>query len=388
LDVVEVTWSDVVRHVDAHPRLVADSLQADAARRGLDAARAIPNPTFGYTLGRGSARDGDASRVETELEVSIPFGWIAERGPRLEAAQADIDVAMAESKSSRRDLLLQLRTHFLNLAYEQAHVKTLEALEAQTSRLVQSVRKRVETGEVRPVEGPLAEIELEKVASELEAARTMLGARQAALARWFAMAPGKRPVAAIELAALPSIVDRETALSRARATDPVLMTAMARSRLLAAEARIERRTRIPSVSLSGFDTAELDRTAYGVGISIEIPLWNWNTGRIARADAKLASGKRQVDAAVLEVETVVIEAQAACSASVGIAIRLRDKVVPRSENVVRTMERAYELGESSLLPVLDARRTQLESHRLYLNALVQAQIDASRLAALIGEELQ
>lgn len=387
-ETVELTWADLVRHADAHPRLVADALLADAARRGLDAAGSIPNPTFGYTVGRGNTREGDASRRETELEVSIPFDWIAERGPRIEAARAEVDIALAEGNSSRRDVLLQLRILFLNLAYEQSHVKVLETLEAQTRKLVRSVQKRVEAGEVRPFEGPQAEIELEKVTSELEAARTMLSARQATLSRWFDAPPGKRLVAAIDLAAIPSVIDRDTALARARETDPVLRTAMARSRLLAAESQAERRSRIPSFSLSGFNTDELDRQAYGVGISIDIPIWNWNTGRIAEADAKLAAGKRQVDAATLEVETIVIEAQAMCSASVGTARRLRDNVVPRSESVVRTMERAYELGEASLLPVLDARRTQLESNRLYLNALLQAQIDSSRLAALIGQELQ
>lgn len=385
--VLALTWPDVVRLAEAHPRLAADQLQIAAARKGVDAAGAVPNPTLEGGLGRGQARAGNESRAESELALSIPFGWIAQRGSKLEAAGAEVDVALAESKASRRDVLLQLRTLFWGLAYEQARVGVLETLAAQTSKLAQTVRRRVETGEVRPVEAPLVEIELEKVTGELDAARTLLLARQAALARWLAVPPGQTLAANADLSALPVVLDREAALARARATDPSLMAVSARSRVLAADVRTERKAPIPSFSLRGFATDELDRKAWGVGISVDIPVWNWNTGRIAQAEAKLAAGRRQAEATALEVETTVIEAQAACSASVATAKRFRDNIVPRSETAAFTMERTYQLGEASLLPVIDARRTLLESRRLCLNALAQAQLDCSRLSALAGEEL-
>lgn len=385
--VLVLTWPDVVRLAETHPRLAADRLQVEAARRGVDATGAIPNPTFEAGLGRGRARTGDDSRTESELALSIPLGWIAQRGSKLEAAGAEVDLAVAEGRSSRRDVLLQLRTLFWNLAYEQARVAVLETLEAQTSKLALTVRRRVETGEVRPVEGPLVEIELEKVASDLEAARTLLLARQAALARWLAVPPGRRLAAAADLGALPVVMDRDAALAQARTADPGLMIASARSRVLTADLKTERRAPIPSFSLRGFATDELDRQAWGVGIAIDIPIWSWNSGRIAQAEARLAAGSRQAEAAALELETTVIEAQAACSASVATATRFRDNIVPRSETVAFTMERTYQLGEASLLPVIDARRTLLDARRLCLNALAQAQLDCSRLSALAGEEL-
>jgi hypothetical protein len=46
------------------------------------------------------------------------------------------------------------------------------------------------------------------------------------------------------------------------------------------------------------------------------------------------------------------------------------------------------LGEASLLELIDSRRTLLDSRRLYLSALAQAQIDCSRLGALVGEDFE
>ncbi len=385
-EVLELTWPDVVRLAEGHPRLAADQLQVAAARSGIAGAGAVTNPTFEADLGRGRARIGDEARSESELALSIPLGWIAERGPKLEAARAEVDVALAESLASRREVLLRLRTLFWGLAYEQARVGVLETLVAQTTKLARTVRRRVETGEVRPVEAPLVEIELEKVAAELEAAETILRARQSALARWLAVPSGRALVAKVDLSALPVVLDREVALERARSADPALRIASARSRLLSAGVRAERRATIPAFSLRGFVTDELDRRAHGVGISFDVPIWSWNRGRIAQAEAKLAAADRQAEATALEVETTLIEAQAACRASVATARRLRDEIVPRSESVVLTMERTYEVGEANLLPMIDARRTLLDSRRLSLNALAQAQLDCSRLDALAGEE--
>jgi cobalt-zinc-cadmium efflux system outer membrane protein len=94
----------------------------------------------------------------------------------------------------------------------------------------------------------------------------------------------------------------------------------------------------------------------------------------------------QAEAACLQFEESVLEAQAACQASVAAATRLKNNVVPRSETAASTMEKTYQLGETSLLEVIDARRTLLESRRMVLGALAQAQIDCSRLDALVGEE--
>jgi outer membrane protein TolC len=94
--------------------------------------------------------------------------------------------------------------------------------------------------------------------------------------------------------------------------------------------------------------------------------------------------RKKVAIVALDLETNIIDAQAACRAAVATAIRFRNNVVPRSELAASTMERMYVLGEASLFEVIDARRTLLESRRLYLHAAAQTQIECSRLSTLVG----
>jgi outer membrane protein TolC len=115
-------------------------------------------------------------------------------------------------------------------------------------------------------------------------------------------------------------------------------------RALGATLDTEKLARVPTVSLNGFTLHELDRQAYGVGLAIHLPVWNWNTGGIAQAQAKLSASRKLAEATLLQIEMAVIEAQSACQASVTAATRLGNGMVPRSETAASTMERTYQLG--------------------------------------------
>ncbi len=384
---VRVTWADLVRLVDRHPRLAAGASRVDAARGRAEAAGAAPNPTLEIELGRGFARDGGAARLEWGLALGLPLGWIAPRGPRIQAAEAEIEAALAEGRALRRDVLLELQARFWELVSAQARVASLEELAAQTAALVDLVRRRVATGELRPLEATRIEIELEKVTGEVEAARLALGASQAELALWLGAPRAAAIVAIADMAAVQAVPSLDEALAELHAGHPALAAARARVRVQEHELEAERLARVPELALSGFASHELDRRAYGAGLVVELPLWSWNSGRIAQAEAELAAGRSQAEAASLELEGAVIRAQAACQASAATAARLGAAVVPRAESAAATIERTYQLGEVGLLELIDSRRTLLDARRLHLDALSRAHLDCGRLGALVGEEL-
>ena len=101
--VINVTWPDIVQLVGRHPRFAAGRLQIDAARGAVLAAGAVPNPTVEGSVGQGRSWAGDATRFEWGLTLSVPLGWLAQRGSRIAEAEAEVDVAAAESQQLRRD---------------------------------------------------------------------------------------------------------------------------------------------------------------------------------------------------------------------------------------------------------------------------------------------
>ncbi|MCC6748349.1 MAG: TolC family protein [Deltaproteobacteria bacterium] len=382
-----MTWADIVRLVDQHPRLAVGQSQIAAGRGGVRAAGAAPNPTLEASIGHGRARAGSDSMVEWGLALNIPLGWIAQRRSRIDAAEAELHMAAAEAKAVRREVLLQLGSLFWNLAYDQARVDALVALATQTAGFARAVGIRVTKGEARPIELPRVEVEREKVSGELEAARISLEARQAQLSVWLGAPTGRRITVRAEWNGIPPPLDLGTVRAWTRKRHPLLSVAQAKVRGLEAELRTEKLARVPPVTISGFTNHELDRRVYGAGLSIELPIWNWNSGKIAQAKARLAVGQRQLAAARLELESSVVEAEAACRSGSRLAARFKNAVLPPSEKSAATVERMYLLGEASLLEVIDARRTLLDARRSYLGTLAQAQIDCSRLRAIVGKEL-
>lgn len=383
---VRITWQDIERLVDEHPRIAAGKQRSLAARAAVNAAGAVPNPSLEGTTGYGRARDGSASRVEWGLELSIPLGWIAGRKAKQNAARAEASVADAESEALRRDALLQLRTLFWSLVYEQERVLALSELREQTVVLSSTVGRRVEKGESRPVEATRVEVEAEKIAGELSVAGASLEVRRAQLGLWMGLPEGEKLTAVADLDELPQPATGSRARELVRTEHPSVVAAEARVRALEADLSAERRARIPVSSIQAFTDHELDRSAYGGGLAIDLPLWNWNRGGVRRAESALAAGRNELDAERVELESQAIETVAACQAGIELATRYRDRIQPGATSAAQTIERTYELGEATLLEVIDARRTLLETRMQSLEALAKAQTDCGRLAALVGED--
>ena len=190
-----------------------------------------------------------------------------------------------------------------------------------------------------------------------------------------------------DLTALPRPPAAEVARRKAAASHPEVAAARARVTARRADVDVERTARLPSLSLGAFAAHELDSRAWGIGLSVDLPVWNRNEGPIAASERRLAAARRRLEARRLGIEAEAVEAQAACEAAVRRATRFRERIVPRARTAAATVERIYGLGEAPLLDLIDARRTLTETRVQHLATLARAQADCGRLADVVGEEL-
>jgi cobalt-zinc-cadmium efflux system outer membrane protein len=323
---------------------------------------------------------------EWELELALPLGWITQRAFRVGDATAQVEASREQARAERRDVLLELRILFWSLAHDRARVEALETMRSQTAELARLVTRRVEKGEARPSEASRAEIELEKVEIELEAGRSLLNARQREARLWIKGSESHEIEVEANLAEISPVFDLDSVLSVARSRHPAILAARARVRGSASALSLEKFARIPEVEVRGYASGDTERRMRGVGIAFELPVWNWNAGRITQARAQLDAGRHQLEWRTRETETAVVQAHGASVAAKQTALRYRDRILPRSESAATIMEKAYRLGEASLLEVIDSRRVLVETRLQYLAALLQAHIDDSQLDALTGRE--
>jgi nitrogen regulatory protein P-II 1 len=99
-EALKLTWQNIVRLVDQHPCLAAGQFRVAAAEGAVTTAGAVPNPSLDATLGHGEAREGSQSRLERGLEITLPLGWIAQRGHKVDGARA-VDAENVVEEGSR-----------------------------------------------------------------------------------------------------------------------------------------------------------------------------------------------------------------------------------------------------------------------------------------------
>ena len=380
-----LTWQDVYRRVATHPSITAAGQSADAARLGVDAVGVIDNPSLSGQAAYGKSREGNDARVEWGLSLSMPFGWLGTRAGDKAIARAEAAEVEAEVLALRRRLLLGASERFWRLAEAEARVGAISALDEETAKLEATVAARVDKGDARPVEGMRIAVASAKVKGELLRAEGALETARESLALWI----GVENVASLRIAAdltrLPTVVTKQEATQRILAVHPALLAEKARIEVRAGEVTAAEKARRPDVEVEIFTEQELDKSSYGGGIGVELPLWQREQGRIRYAKARLVA-KKGAQAGVLRlVQEEALAAYEACSVGVEVASHYRDTVLPKAAAAAKVVARTFELGEAPLIDVIDARRTLIETRTEYLDTLGAAQRDCGHLTVLMGE---
>ena len=378
-------WQEVVSDLDRNPRFHEATLRASAARSGVDAVGQVPNPRLEVTAGEGWTADGSVRKTEWALGITVPLEWLGTRGPRLDAARAAASEAEEETALVRQEVLLRLRRLFVLVAHGERLVDSHVASSRQADDLARLVRLRVERGEARPPELPRVEVEAERARLALGQAQARAMVHRDQLSVWIG-----RPVdqVAVDLAQVPDPPTLADVRERVALDQPRVRAARDRIASAAAEVRAERSQRIPAMSLSGYALSEVDRSAVGGGLGVEFPVWNWNSGKIAQAEAIQAAEESRLLVATYEARASLVESWAMCTQGRLASRRLREEVVPRAEVAASKMERSYQLGESPLFETLDSRRSLLEVRRELLAAELDQQLECGTLTILAGGDLR
>lgn len=378
-------WADVVRRLDELPLLQEALLRARAAEAGVDAAGQVPNPEAEVRLGRGMPRGNGTGGLEWGVGLTIPFDWVGPRGAELRAARSEADASRQDARAVRRTVLGRLSGLFWKNLYDQRRVAALEEIEGQIVRLAAMIRLRVQKGEVRPTELPRIETEVERVRLDLGRARSEARADRRELAAVLGFPADAEPLAEADATVLPAAPDRDEAIRRVLDAHPQLAAAQARLRAREARVSAEEARRVPGFSVGGFYDRELDKDSAGALLRVQLPVWNWNTGAIRRAEAERAAEERAAEAAARDLLAEAGGAWERCVQGRDAAQRFDGEILPRADAASRAVERGFELGEVSLIDVLDARRVLLDARKDAIEAGLRARVECAALAVLTGE---
>ena len=97
-------------------------------------------------------------------------------------------------------------------------------------------------------------------------------------------------------------------------------------------------------------------------IGAPIPVFNRNEGNISAAQAEFCRASIEVERIEKSIEARLAEVSQDYDSSLAAVIKYRDEILPNAAESLRLAENNYEIGETSFLQVLVARRTYFESN--------------------------
>lgn len=347
------------------------------ARAEARLAGQIPNPVAGYS------RTDDTPRQHFTVQQS--FDWLLIRGLSQAAARSGIEAAQADSMVTVAEIATETRSAFYRALAAEHALRLLGEQAAIADSLAAIAGTRLQHGDI-------SELEADQLA--LEAARTRQAVSQGREDHAVALAELGRLIVwnGDSLPPLSGRLDDGLAMTLPPPSPetriPALQTRLADS----AAAGLRRRSAtlgrfpVPAIEI-GIDWDEPSlpgKNLWVFGLSIPIPLWHVSGAQVAGAQADADEANARLAEARTELRGRLAETRIRVEESRLRARIAQDSLLPLARRIRERTSRGYQLGETGVIPLLDALRVERETALEMIRGMVAFQEAQSTWTGLLG----
>ncbi len=341
------TESQVIATVLAHhPQARALRQIVESESRVRRGARALQSPTVFLAPELSTGGVGEQFLFHQPLEIN------GARRARIERAQADYTLALAQAQVELNDLL----ANALETYYEYLYRAQIAAVAEDALRLAEQTREKVrlqvEAGVRAGIDLIQAEIEQERV-------------RQHALLRQSEAAIAREQLQAALGGVSPetlNAVDARTLPMATPSPDDAPVVRIERARLQQERAHIQtlRATGVPDVGVQiRIERFRGERTRPAFGLSLSLPFADYGARQESLRAAQLRIEARQgyLIAAQLQATRAIRAAEQRAQQARARAEAYRTQILPKAQQLAQSAQIGLDSGQMTLLQLLEAQRT-------------------------------
>jgi cobalt-zinc-cadmium efflux system outer membrane protein len=399
-----LTIDDAVSTAMARNRdLIAAKLDIEAAQLDRVQAGLYPNPQFSYTLGNiilGQSNpqgmnlhaDGFEQTVHTLSIAEVIDVW-AKRNARIRAANKGIDFQKIVVEDALREVSYAVRSAFADVVREQWELQLARDTRARYDETIRLSRARFSAGDISEAE--LRKIELEglRYQNDVIDGEMELDLARLKLAVLMGVRPTDMPPSVAEPTEKREPLALEPLVERAMRDRPDVRAVRAAEDKANAEISKEKREAFPDISLgvgythSNFTVSGDNPDSLFLSLALPLPIFDRNQANIGRARLALKRSQNDWAKLTLNVEHEVSDAVRKSQRAQALVAVFEGGMLDRAETSLKVAEKSYKAGAVSLLELLEAQRTYIETRAQYLRArhdLRQGFIDVSHA---VGGEL-
>lgn len=373
---------------EKNPSLAVFQANLKAARGDAVSAGAFPNPSLELEFGRGRAtRDGDLDRREYRFTLEQPLELPNKRLHRKKVAETGQAAARGDVSSFHLQLVFEVKQAFYHLLLAQKDLETVAGIAAASEEALNRMKLRVEAGDAPEVDLFKTRVELLKIRKEQRATeREVLGFR-ASLNGLTGNALGTDFTVTGDFTGAAGEVDPQKLTETALARHPLIERQKQHIAGKEASLALERASRMGDMSVKAFYGQEIDKELYGAGVSIPLPLWYGRSGEIAAASARLDGARAALEALKVDIAVEVARRSAEVQAALARADAFEQGLLRDAKETLDIAAFSFEQGETSLLELLDARRTHATVLREHIESLYELAVAVARLEQATGGDV-
>ena len=371
-----------------NPWLLAKAQEVEAKKSAFQASKRLANPALELNIGEGKSHDSTLKRDTEGISLSQPLENPFKRHYRVQMYENDWEASEHLFRFLKLETTYEIKKLFYQLLLlknkEELAQKNLESLE----ETYQLILKRVQLGETRELEAIKLFVETLKAKNELNKTRTESELARENLNKFLGNVLPSDFSLLGQLEYRPHSLDEQSLLSKALVSHPLIKGKEKDFEFAESQLKYVRWQRLPDFELSGFIQEELEGKNKGIGLSLEIPLWNFKSKEIAQAESLLEKQSQELRALRMEIATEVKSRLNEQRLSEQILALYHEGLLKQAEESLKISEQSYKQGEISLIDYLDSQRTYYSIIKDYQDSLYAWITNKSALEKAIGEEIK
>jgi cobalt-zinc-cadmium efflux system outer membrane protein len=349
----------------AEAKALVESAEGRAKQAGL-----FPNPEAIAHIEQAPFKGRALGEAEYLVGVAqpVPLGGRLAKAREVERLERDRRVKELEVK--RRDLHKRVRSAFATALYQDKAFQTQAELVAGAEKAAATTKARVDAGDAPREDLARAEMELARAKVERQRASALREQAMAGLAAAIGDATLAVKLLQGSLDATFEIPTLE-ALAATLSAQPEMALAEAGIRVHNARIDLAKAERVPDVKVEVlYRRLEASKgNTFDVGLSIPLPLFDRNQGRLREARAEAAAAEARSRTTQNELTFRLREAHAALTAALANSRALKTEILPHADTVLKAAEVRHAAGDASLSDVLPVRRDWAAVQLTYLESL-------------------
>jgi len=340
-----------------HPQLAEAHALVEAAAGRAQQAGTFPNPEAIVGAQQIPFNSDQSNQREYVAGVAQPIPLGGRLGKAHEAELMEREVRVRGLEVARRDLRKRVQAAFATALYQDEAFQAQSRIAQSYDKAVATTKARVDAGDAVPEE--LARVEMEFARAKVEVQRSQ-SLREQAMLRLVAAIDDSRLSVKSLAGSLDTTFEIPTLESLVASLSTQSEFTMADASLRASNVRIElaKAERIPDVKVEAlYHRLEATKeNTFDIGLSIPLPLFNRNQGKLREARAEAAAAEARLRMTENELNLRLRESYAQLTSALATSRALQTEILPRAETVLKSAESRYAAGDTSLADVLPVRR--------------------------------